>query len=364
MEDLLVFEPLVVSSHKGDYQTYFNNQDLVLNFDDVTIASSHFIIDAAVAEIYSEQLARVLKSPTASVLIIEATEKNKSLDCFPAYVEHLVKNKLRRNQRLIAIGGGIIQDITCFLAATMLRGVEWWFYPTTLLAQADSCIGSKSSINCGSIKNILGTFTPPQKIFIYSFFLNSLNPVDLYSGIGEMLKVHAIEGPVSFDAIAKDYQNLFSDSSLMLKYMRRSLEIKKGIIEQDEFDKELRHVMNYGHTFGHAIESATQYKIPHGVAVTIGMDMANYVAVKMGLTTQSHYERMHPVLKVNYADFVGENIPLDKFLSAISKDKKNIGDKISLILLDKNAKPGKTFSNNDQNFHHYCASYLESGRLT
>ena len=100
---------------------------------------------------------------------------------------------------MVAIGGGIIQDITCFLASTMMRGLPWIFYPTTLLAQSDSCIGSKSSINSGEVKNILGTFTPPNKVIIDINFLKSLEEKDILSGIGEMIKVHAINSPESFD---------------------------------------------------------------------------------------------------------------------------------------------------------------------
>src|SRR3990167_4615573 len=148
MEGLCVFEPLSIQSHKGEYQVYFEDEII---FKDLYLESCHFLIDANVARQYQHELAEILKAP--SVLIIEATEQNKTLDKFPFYVESLVQNKIRRDHRLIAVGGGIIQDITCFLAATILRGVEWWFYPTTLLAQADSCIGSKSSINAGVPKN-------------------------------------------------------------------------------------------------------------------------------------------------------------------------------------------------------------------
>lgn len=350
-------DSLEIQSHKGSYHVLFSDH---LPFDDDVLANSHFIIDKKVAALYQQPLKKMLSS--SSVLLIEALEKNKSLEQLPLYVEHLIKNKLRRNQRLIAIGGGIIQDITCFLAATLLRGIEWWYVPTTLLAQADSCIGSKSSINCGQLKNILGTFTPPHKVFIDVNFLKTLDRVDIRSGIGEMLKVHAIHGEAAFHVIAGHYSSLFDDPSLMTQYIRRSLEIKKVIIEQDEFDLNLRQVMNYGHTFGHAIESATDYHIPHGIAVTIGMDMANYIAVHTGHTLEYHYQRMHPILKMNYTDYLEQEITLDKFMQAITKDKKNMNNKITLILPDQDGKPSRVFHDNDQLFHHLCASYLQEGR--
>src|SRR3990167_2446334 len=362
MEDLHVFKPLTVRSHAGDYQVHFENAVSFDDFDHELINTSHFILDGRIAKLYSDKLHKILEHP--SVLIISATEKNKSLEQFPLYVEKLVKNKVRRNHRLIAIGGGIIQDITCFLAATLLRGIDWWFYPTTLLAQADSCIGSKSSVNCSGAKNILGTFTPPKHVFIFTEFLDTLNPIEVRSGIGEMLKVHAIDNASSFDCIAKDYDSLLTDQKILLHYLRRSLKIKKMIIEQDEFDQNIRNIMNYGHTFGHAIESATEYKIPHGVAVTIGMDMANYIAHQYDITEEMHFDRMHPILKKNYHHFIDHLIPIESFILAISKDKKNIGqNEIGAILLDKNAKVTRSQIENNVFFQKKCDEYLSKGRL-
>lgn len=354
-------EGLVIQSHRGPYTLSFDDEALQ-RLDSESHASSHFIIDENVAALYANELANVLKSH--SVLRIEATEANKSLDKFTAYIEHLVAHQVRRGHVLVAIGGGIIQDITCFLAATLLRGLDWHFYPTTLLAQADSCIGSKSSINVGKIKNVLGTFTPPRQITVSTRVLNTLNDRDIRSGIGEMLKVHGIDGPSSFDRIAADYGRLVTDSEILKKYIRRSLEIKKQIIEQDEFDRGIRNVMNYGHSFGHAIESATLFAVPHGIAVTIGVDMANYVAARTGRTEVSHYLRMHPTLAANFAGFEQTDIPFDSFINALSKDKKNVGDKLNLILPDSAGRVERVQYANDAQFQSICAHYLTEERCS
>ena len=139
--------------------------------------------------------------------------------------------------------------------------VEWNFVPTTLLSQADSCIGSKSSINCNNVKNVLGTFTPPKNVLIYSEFLKTLQLREIKSGIGEMLKVHAISGVDDFNSIKKVYKDLFKKQDIMLNKIYKSLIIKKKFIEIDEFDKGPRNIFNYGHSFGHAIERATNFKI-------------------------------------------------------------------------------------------------------
>ncbi|MBI5139168.1 3-dehydroquinate synthase, partial [Candidatus Nomurabacteria bacterium] len=150
-------ETLEINSHRGKYIAQF--RESIFEFSNFDLAKKIFIIDSKVASLYGDQLKKILNSELC--LLIEATEENKSLHKFTHHIEQLTSLGIRRGDTLVAIGGGIIQDITCFLAATLFRGLDWIFYPTTLLAQADSCIGSKSSINVGSLKNLLGTFTPP-----------------------------------------------------------------------------------------------------------------------------------------------------------------------------------------------------------
>lgn len=348
-------DPLVIQSHSGPYAVAFDDEAFA-RLGEADGSRSHYVIDANVARLYARDLKPVLASP--SVLLIDASEAAKSLDRFPAYVEHLVARAVRRQHRLVAVGGGVIQDIVCFLAATLLRGLPWDFYPTTLLAQADSCIGSKSSINVGTAKNILGTFTPPARVVVAPHLLETLSEADRRSGIGEMLKVHAIAGPGEFDAIARDYDGLLADRALMRRYIRRSLEIKKAIIEFDEFDRGRRNVMNYGHTFGHAIEAATAFAVPHGIAITIGMDMANYVAAKLALTPEASFHRMHAVLRKNYAGFERTTIPVDPFFSAVSKDKKNADGQLTLILPDANGQVRVVRRPSDARFTSACAEYL------
>ena len=351
-----------IRSHRGPYEVRFNTGDVEQLWNDLP-ANAHFLIDARVAELYRDKIQPVLS--TRSVLCLEATEANKSLNRFPAYVEHLVSNKVRRGDVLIAVGGGIIQDITCFLAATLLRGLDWHFYPTTLLAQADSCIGSKSSINSGDAKNILGTFTPPRSVTISTHFLDTLPERDIRSGIGEMLKVHGIDGPNSFDQIARDYLAILTDREVMLHYLRRSLEIKKGYIERDEFDQGPRLIFNYGHSFGHAIEAATNFAIPHGIAVTIGVDMANWISVGLGVGSEAHFGRMHPTLRANYRGFESTPIPLEPFMTALSKDKKNTGSgSVTLILPNKDAQISRASYASDAQFRSLCEEFLTHIRRT
>jgi 3-dehydroquinate synthase len=354
-----VCDTLQIASHKGNYAVSFDAAALK-NIGGTRLEGCHFIIDETVSRLYADDLGSVLSAH--SVLLVEATETSKCLDRFSGYVEHLVSKNVRRGHGLVAIGGGIVQDITCFLAATLLRGLVWYYYPTTLLSQADSCIGSKSSINVGNTKNILGTFTPPSGVSITTRVLRTLTVDDVRSGIGEMLKVHAIEGPKAFDRIAEDYSALTRDEQVLVHYIHESLRIKKFYIEMDEFDKGPRNVLNYGHTFGHALESATGYGVPHGIAVTIGMDMANFIAVRLNRTTRSHYERMRGVLKENAKSFLGVEIPPDAFFTALLKDKKHMDKTLKLVLPDANGVIGVALCDDDARFREACAEYITSER--
>jgi len=354
-----VSENLVIQSHQGPYTVVFGDA-IARHLDTIDPDKAHFIVDRRVFGLHAAALERLKNT---SLLLLEANEQSKSLERFPDYVEHLVSRRARRDHTLVAIGGGVIQDITSFLAATLLRGIPWRFFPTTLLAQADSCIGSKSSVNCGSAKNILGTFTPPREVVISSQFLETLDNAALRSGIGEMLKAHAIDSPAAFDRIAGDYGKLLSDKEVMKAYLRRSLEIKHRYIEVDEFDRGPRLIFNYGHSFGHALEAATDFAIPHGIAVTIGMDMANYVAMRKERTDQSLYRHRHGVLRENFRGYEKHPVSLEPFLAAMAKDKKNEGrDKVTVILPNREHLLERVVLDAGAEFAAICGEYLETAR--
>jgi 3-dehydroquinate synthase len=265
-------------------------------------------------------------------IFVDATEDQKSYTALTPIIEQLIDNRFRRNNRLIAIGGGITQDITAFIASMMYRGVEWLFFPTTLLAQADSCIGGKTSINIGKYKNQLGNFYPPLKIFIIPELVQSLPEQDFKSGMGEMLHFYLVSGEDDFAFYREHYEKAFKDEKALLTLVKRNLEIKKGFIERDEFDRGERLLLNYGHSFGHAIESLTNYAIPHGIAVSYGMDMANFISVKLGFIEDNVRQEIRTQLeKIWVGTYIG-NLDANDFGKALSRDKKNIGNTYQLIL--------------------------------
>jgi 3-dehydroquinate synthase len=357
MEVLPVFDGMKISSGKGIYSVEFDETEFTKakSFLD---GNHHFVIDSKLAILYPELLSEYINHPRT--ILIEASEQSKAIQQVLPLIEQLLSNGVRRDHTLVALGGGVVQDITCFISSVLFRGLDWKFIPTTLLSQADSCIGSKSSINLGKSKNILGTFNPPTSVLICPMFLKTLNRREILSGIGEILKVHAIDGIDSFDDVARDYDDLLSDPLVLLNYTQRALAIKKKYIEIDEYDEGIRNIFNYGHSFGHAIESATKFAIPHGIAVTIGMDMANRIATWRKKLPEIHYVRMHGVLRKNYIDYLDTEIPLDLLISALKKDKKNTVENLMLILpVGDLASVEKVAVKADVAFESQCKRYLD-----
>ena len=316
-----------------------------------------FILDNKIKALYP-QVVDVVKNDNL-LIEIKATESHKSYEGLIPIINKLISKGFRKNHRLIGIGGGITQDITAFTASIMYRGVEWLFFPTTLLAQGDSCIGSKTSINFGEYKNQVGGFYPPKKIFIDLKFLDSLSTEDLKSGFGEMCHYFIVAGEEDFNQYVLDYESAYDNKDVLAKIISRSLKIKKSYIEIDEFDRGKRQVFNYGHSFGHAIETLTNYEVPHGIAVSYGMDMANYVSVHFNFLESKIREEIRGFLSKIWKGFSIKNLDVDKFCNALAKDKKNIGSELRLILCKGYGKVFKTPVKNDEKFKTIISNYFK-----
>jgi 3-dehydroquinate synthase len=328
MEDLQMYN-FKIKSIIHDYNVSFiDNFSIILS--QILREDDVIIIDRNVRNLYKEQLDEILSG--SKHIIIDANEKQKSYQELIPVIQELIQNGFRKNHRLIAIGGGITQDITAFTSSIMYRGVDWIFFPTTLLAQGDSCIGSKTSINFGEFKNQVGGFYPPVDIYIDLTFLTTLADIDLKSGLGEMCHYYIVAGKEDFKRYKEEYASALIDKKVLAGLVARSLEIKKGYIEIDEFDRNERQVFNYGHSFGHAIESLTDYGVPHGIAVSYGMDMANFISVKLGFISTDVRNEIRELLEEIWAGTNIKDIDTDKFKIALSKDKKNVGTELRLIL--------------------------------
>jgi 3-dehydroquinate synthase len=210
-------------------------------------------------------------SAEVNAIFIEATEKNKSLDASPAIIEELRKAGANRQTELVAVGGGIIQDLSAFIASVYMRGLKWSYVPTTVLAMVDSCIGGKSSINVGPYKNLVGTFHPPLRVWIDPALAETLPDDQKASGLIEAAKICFCHGEESFARHLSYGPSVRMNAQALGLTIVNSLNSKKWFIEVDEFDKKERLLLNFGHTFGHAIEGATHFAVAHGIAVGLGI---------------------------------------------------------------------------------------------
>lgn len=359
MADMSIFKKITIKSFLRNYNVLIID-DFIKYIEEDSRDNPFFIIDQKIFKLYKNELSKAIKN--GQCVIVEAVESNKTLAHINILIGDLIKRDIKRNNKLIVIGGGIIQDIGSFIASILFRGMGWIFYPTTLLSQSDSCIGSKTSINIDNLKNQVGTFHPPIKVVLDTNFLRTLTSDDIKSGMGEIIKVHLLDNKKSMEYVSKNYEKAYFDCSVLKNLIIKSLIIKKRIIEKDEFDKNYRNLLNYGHTFGHALESATNYLINHGQAVTIGMDIANYVSFKKGLLSKRSFNNMRKILLKNYPDFNFKEEQKKDFFTALSHDKKNIGSELTAILTKGPGKMEKIIMEFDSNLIKIIDSFFQDFR--
>ena len=261
--------------------------------------------------------------------LIEANEDNKSINSILKFIKFLSRKNFNKGNKLLVIGGGIIQDIGAFTCAVYKRGIDWVLFPSTLLSMCDSCIGGKTGINHGDAKNQLALFSSPTKVIICYQFINTLSDNDIKSGLGEILKLFTTGGAYFVNQYSKYVKNGIVELEENYKFLIFSaLYIKKIIIEYDEFELNIRKSLNYGHTIGHAIESLSNYNIPHGQAVVIGMMVAN----RINKFNHSLLDNLCMDL-INKEDL--KNVNLEGLKLLVSKDKKTIGNETSFVFVDK-----------------------------
>ena len=236
-----------------------------------------WIVDSNVSRLHGDIMPSIFISQ-------EAVESAKNLETVACLVEQLRENGSTRQTHVVAIGGGIVQDLTTFSASCYMRGIRWIYCPTTLLSMVDSCIGGKSSINVGSYKNLAGNFYPPEEVIIDTRFCNTLTGEQMAEGLCEAAKICYAESDDCFNtylALTEGVPKSQFDRRLA-SLIQHSLLTKKRFIEEDEFDQGVRLVLNFGHTFGHAIEGASSYAISHGIGVGLGMLAAEYCSLQLG----------------------------------------------------------------------------------
>jgi 3-dehydroquinate synthase len=300
-----------------------------------TLPQACFVVDENVWNIYAKSLLKFL--PEKETIILPISEDRKNLDTVQEVYDQLVERPAKRNLSLVSVGGGILQDISGFVASTIYRGINWIYVPTTLLAQADSCIGSKTSLNYHKYKNLIGTFFPPAHIHIYTPFLQTQLDADFFSGFGEVIKLYLMGGSSHYHQLAKLTPAILKrQPESLLQAIQQSLQVKLSYMAGDEFDVGRRNLLNYGHDFGHALENTSDFAVPHGQAVIFGMLAANIVAHQRGLLDKSLEKEIAErlLLPSLIARPNADAMSAKAIIDAMKKDKKRIGNKLALIMMD------------------------------
>ena len=255
--------------------------------------------------------------------VIPNGEQSKTLDNVTAFIDCMVKAQVTRTDMVLALGGGVVGDMAGFAAAIYLRGIPYIQVPTTLLAAVDSSVGGKTAVDISAGKNLVGAFHQPALVYLDTENLKTLDPSVLRDGFAEVIKYGIILDSKLFDTVAKP--NSFD----LKEVIARCIEIKRDVVEQDEFDKGLRGLLNFGHTFGHAIEKLSGFTITHGSAVARGMIIAAKVARVYGFT--DYTDIITKVVK-DYGFQTDCPFKADELYSVILSDKKRSGANITLVL--------------------------------
>jgi 3-dehydroquinate synthase len=300
------------------------------------------ITNPTVKNLYGQRIVESLKEAGFTVLSIDIPdgEQYKNLDWANAIYTALLINGFDRKSALVAFGGGVIGDLTGFAAATFMRGVPFIQVPTTLLSMVDSSVGGKTGVNHPMGKNMIGAFYQPKKVLMDLSVLRSLPKEELLSGVAEIIKYGVVWDRAFFEYLDDNREKVLSlDPDAILHVIRRSCEIKADVVSKDEREGGLRAILNFGHTIGHAIETAENYTIRHGYAVAIGMVYAARLAEKTGFCDASVPDRIEKLvaaygLPTNLAD-LRRKPSATELLNAMQIDKKAESGKVKFVLPTK-----------------------------
>ena len=288
------------------------------------------ITNPTVAKYHLQKALDSIKAKEIEVIEVKDGEEYKNIDTILYILDRLFQAKFDRKSTLVALGGGVIGDMTGFAASIYQRGIDFIQMPTTLLSQVDASVGGKTGVNNSYGKNLIGSFYQPKGVYIDPAFLDTLPKREFNAGLAEVIKM-----AIMFD---KDFYNFLKEANLnnkddIIKVIAKSVTLKADVVNQDEKESGIRAVLNYGHTFGHVVENLTNYtKYLHGEAVAIGMVMANELAVNLGLLSKQEANDIKKLLDKNNlpTNFKIDNV--EDFYEHFFLDKKSFNNKIAFIL--------------------------------
>ena len=299
-------------------------------------AAYAIISDSQVGKLYGEDVAKALSALgyRVELLTFPAGEWNKTRDTWATLSDRMLAAQLGRDTAVIAVGGGVVNDVAGFVAATYLRGVPLVQVPTSLLAMIDSSIGGKTGVDVPAGKNLLGAFHQPSVVVVDPELLGSLSSVQLAAGLAEAVKHGVIADAEYFAFLEQEYAAIFAKHAPALeRVVRRSVEIKAAVVGQDEREKGKRAILNFGHTVGHAIEATSKYEVLHGEAVAIGMVYESRIGESIGIAQPGTARRLQATLELLHLPIERpDQSEPDHLIAAMRSDKKVRAGEIRLAL--------------------------------
>jgi 3-dehydroquinate synthase len=295
------------------------------------------IADSTVAALYGRSLLRALWSSGVSAWLLDFPPGERSKTANTIYNLHtqLLAHGVQRDSLIVALGGGVVGDVAGFVAATVLRGVEYVHVPTTLLAQVDSSIGGKVGVDHPYGKNLIGAFHQPAAVFTDPCVLRTLNAADFRNGLAEIVKIAAALDKAFFRDIERHARKITKNNSGVLRTLiAHAVGLKASVVRKDERDMGLRRTLNLGHTLGHACEAASGYRLPHGAAVAMGLAGEAHIAVIMGLLAQRDFRRLVNLLAaLKLPTKIPRALSRPRILAALELDKKVLEGRPRFVLL-------------------------------
>ncbi|HEX2926247.1 MAG TPA: 3-dehydroquinate synthase [Ruminiclostridium sp.] len=293
------------------------------------------VTDENVDKYYSDEIMGVLQNSGIEVNkhVLKPGESNKKLEAVYGIYEKMVEYKLDRSSILLALGGGVVGDIAGFAAATYMRGINFVQIPTTMLAQADSSVGGKTGVDFNGHKNLIGAFYQPKAVFINVNTIKTLPKREISAGLAEVIKHGFIMDEEYCDYINYNAHKIFSFDANVLQYLaKKNCSIKGYVVEQDEREEELRAILNFGHTIGHAIETVENFRLLHGECVSIGMVGAYKMSAYMDILDEAVVEQVKGILLKLGLPVSLPGLDVEKVYNQIFYDKKVRENKLKFVL--------------------------------
>ncbi len=301
------------------------------------IGNKYFIItDSNVEELLGHDLLHLLDASgiQAHLISFEAGEGSKSLSTIEDISRQMVQAGADRKSAVIALGGGVAGDMAAFAASIYMRGIEFIQIPTTYLAQVDSSVGGKTGVNLPEGKNLIGTFYQPKAVFADIGTLSTLPQQEIRNGLAEVVKYGMIQDPELFALLEEKWWDVLNlEPQVTCDIVKRSCEIKAEVVARDELEGGLRRILNFGHTIGHAVEAASDFQIPHGEAVSMGMVAVSRIAVSKGMLKEEDEKRLEALLeRLGLPVHIPEEISRDEIVNGLIHDKKAVGGRVFFVL--------------------------------